>query len=104
MSRLLHLIMLTASTAAVVSPAHANQALAKEKSCMGCHGIDHKVVGPGYLDVARKYRGQAGAEARLVEKVLKGGKGVWGPVGMPANTQVDEAQARQLVTWILSLK
>lgn len=87
-----------------LSPALANQELAQKKACMGCHGIDNKIVGPAYKDVAKKYKGQKGVEAKLVEKVMKGGKGVWGEVPMPANTQVNEAEAKQLVTWILSLK
>ncbi|MGE5450793.1 MAG: c-type cytochrome [Acidobacteriota bacterium] len=93
-----------ALSAMTLTPALANQELAQKKACMGCHGIDNKIVGPAYKDVAKKYKGQKGAEAKLVEKVLKGGKGVWGEVPMPANTQVNEAEAKQLVTWILSLK
>ena len=64
----------------------------------------NKIVGPAYKDVAKKYKGQKGIEAKLVEKVLKGGKGSWGEVPMPANSQVNEAEAKQLVQWILTLK
>lgn len=71
---------------------------------MACHSIDHKVVGPAFKDVARKYGGQKDVEDRLTQKVLKGGAGVWGAVPMPANTQVTEAEARSLVKWVLSLK
>jgi len=78
--------------------------LAKSKNCLACHAVANKVVGPAYKDVAAKYAGQKGAEDMLVQKVLKGGSGAWGPVPMPANTQVNEAEARTLVKWILSLK
>lgn len=78
--------------------------LAKSKNCLACHAVGNKVVGPAYKDVAAKYAGQKDAEAKLVQKVLKGGAGVWGPVPMPANTQVSEAEAHTLVKWILSLK
>lgn len=94
----------TALTLAALSPALANQELAQKKACMACHGIDKKIVGPAYLDVAKKYKGQKDAEAKLVQKVLKGGGGVWGTMPMPANAQVSEAEAKQLVKWILSLK
>ncbi|HEX5310690.1 c-type cytochrome [Aquabacterium sp.] len=98
------LLAATALSAAALSPAFASQELAQKKACMGCHGIDNKIVGPAYKDVAKKYKGQKGIEAKLVEKVLKGGKGSWGEVPMPANSQVNEAEAKQLVSWILSLK
>jgi cytochrome c len=84
--------------------AAANEQLAQSKNCMSCHRIESKLVGPAYNDVAAKYAGQADAPARLAQKVMKGGAGVWGPVPMPANPQVNEAEAKQLVQWILSLK
>ena len=89
---------------AIAAPALANPALAKQKNCIACHAIDQKLVGPAYKDVAAKYAGQKDAPAMLAQKVLKGGSGVWGPVPMPANAQVSEAEAQQLVAWVLSLK
>jgi cytochrome c len=95
-----------AALTAIAAPAVAADAmqLAQQKNCLACHAIDKKVVGPAYKDVAAKYAGQKDAVAKLTQKVLKGGAGVWGPVPMPANTQVTEAQAKELVTWVLSLK
>ncbi|SNS98384.1 cytochrome c [Noviherbaspirillum humi] len=84
--------------------AMANADLAKSKNCMACHSVQNKVVGPAFKDVAAKYAGQQDAEAKLVQKVIKGGSGVWGPVPMPANAQVSEAEAHTLVKWILSQK
>ena len=84
-------------------PAMANLELAQRKNCLSCHSLDQKVVGPAYRDVAAKYSGQDDALARLVEKVQKGGTGVWGTVVMPPNPVTPE-EARTLVTWILSLK
>ena len=89
---------------AVAGPALADQALATAKNCMACHAIDKKLVGPAYKDVAAKYAGQAGAADKLAAKIQKGGAGVWGPVPMPANTQVNEAEAKKLAAWVLSLK
>jgi cytochrome c len=80
----------------------ADEALAKAKNCMACHSVDKKIVGPAYKDVAKKYT--AKDEAKLVEKVLKGGKGSWGEVPMPPNTTVKPEEATKLVKWILSLK
>ena len=93
-----------AMTLAVAAPALADEALAKSKNCMACHAVDKKLVGPAYKDVAKKYAGQKDAEATLVTHVMKGSKGVWGPVPMPANAQVNEAEAKKLVGWVLSLK
>ncbi|MEX5748341.1 c-type cytochrome [Massilia sp. X63] len=84
--------------------AYAQADLAKAKNCMACHAVGNKLVGPSYKDVAAKYEGQKGAEDKLVQKVMKGGAGVWGPVPMPANPQVSEAEARSLVKWVLSQK
>ncbi|APW37679.1 cytochrome C' [Rhodoferax koreense] len=98
-------ILLTLATALTVAgPALADQALATAKNCMACHAIDKKLVGPAYKDVAAKYQGDASAVDKLSAKVIKGGSGVWGPIPMPANPQVNEADAKKLVTWILGLK
>ena len=88
----------------VAGSAQANADLAKQKNCMACHAIDKKLVGPAYKDVAAKYAGQKDAVDKLTQKVMKGGAGVWGPVPMPPNPQVSEAEARQLVQWVLSQK
>jgi cytochrome c len=90
--------------AASCVPAMADLALATAKNCMACHAVDKKLVGPAYKDVATKYAGQKDAVDKLAQKVLKGGSGVWGPVPMPANPQVNEAEAKKLVTWILGQK
>ena len=96
--------LLIAMTAAVAAPAFAQADLAQKKNCMACHAIDKKLVGPSYKDVAAKYAGQKDAVDKLTQKVLKGGSGVWGAVPMPANPQVTEAEAKQLVQWILTVK
>ncbi|HAF55501.1 MAG TPA: cytochrome C' [Thauera sp.] len=86
------------------SPAFASEALAKSKNCLACHAVDKKLVGPSYKEIAAKYAGQADAVATLATKVQKGGVGVWGKVPMPPNAQVNDADAKTLVEWILSLK
>ena len=85
-------------------PAYASLELAQKNACTACHAVDKKLVGPAYKDVAAKYRGQKDAQAKLEEKVKKGGVGVWGQVPMPPNTQVSDADVKALVTWILGLK
>lgn len=86
------------------APAMANLALAQKNNCLSCHAVDHKVVGPAYKDVAKKYAGDKGAEAKLIAKVKAGGSGVWGPIPMPPNAQVSDADVKTLVKWILSQK
>jgi len=86
-----------------VSEADALQ-LAKKNNCFACHAVDKKVVGPSFKDVAAKYRGDAGAEARLMNKIAKGGSGVWGAMMMPASPQVSEADRKILARFVLSLK
>ena len=90
--------------AVVSAPALAQEDLMKKNACNACHAVDKKLVGPAFKEVAAKYRGDPKAEAMLVDKVKKGGVGVWGQVPMPPNPQVSDADAKALVKWILSLK
>ena len=89
-----------AALAAAVAPAHANEALAKSKNCMSCHTATKKLIGPSFGEIAKRYKGK-NAEALLVQKVIKGGAGVYGAVPMPAQPHVNEADARTLVKWVL---
>ena len=79
-------------------------AVAKKSDCLACHAIDHKVVGPGWRDVAAKYRGDASAEAYLVTKIAQGGSGVWGSMKMPAHPKLSETDLTTLARFILELK
>ena len=88
--------------AAFAVPAQADEALAKKHNCLACHTVDKKLVGPSYKEIAKKYKGQNVA-ATLETKVKKGGQGVWGPVPMPPNAAVPEADIKKLVDWILKL-
>jgi cytochrome c len=99
------IVIAAAAAAAVVlaAPARADEALAKKYNCLACHQVDKKVVGPAYKDVAKKYKGNAGAEAMLIDKVKKGGSGVWGPIPMPPNPAVPDADLKKLVDWILKM-
>ena len=85
-------------------PALADLKLATAKNCMACHAVDKKLVGPSYKDIAAKYTTQKDALDKLSAKVIKGGAGVWGPVPMPANSQVSPDEAKKLVGWILTQK
>ena len=93
-----------AMTLSVAVPAMADQALATSKNCMACHAVDKKMVGPSYKDVAAKYAGQKDAVEKLAVKIIKGGSGVWGPIPMPPNAQVNEADAKKLATWVMTQK
>ena len=88
---------------AVQAQAADGAALAQKGGCMACHGVDKKILGPAFKDVAAKYKGK-GAEAALVKKVKEGGSGVWGPMPMPANTgKLSDDEFKGVVDWILSL-
>jgi len=93
-----------ASTMLVPAQAQNEEELAKKHNCFACHATDKKVVGPAYKDVAAKYRGDKAAEAKLIDKVKKGGTGVWGQIPMPPNAAVPDADVKKLVDWILALK
>ena len=97
-------LAIAALSTLIAGPAFANADLAQKKNCLACHATDKKIVGPSYKEVAAKYAGQKDAVDKLAAKVVKGGSGVWGNVPMPANPQVTDAEAKQLVQWILTLK
>jgi cytochrome c len=99
-----HAALALLALTSVALPAVASEELAKKHACTACHAIDKKLVGPAYKEVANKYRGNAKAEAMLVDKVKKGGVGVWGQVPMPPNAAVPDADVKTLVKWVLSLK
>ncbi|SFC77205.1 cytochrome c [Polaromonas sp. OV174] len=104
MKRTLLAIAYVAAGFAVATPALADLQLATAKNCMACHAVDKKLVGPSYKDVAAKYAGQKDAADKLAAKIIKGGSGVWGPVPMPANAQVNADEAKKLAAWILTQK
>jgi cytochrome c len=98
------LILAALTAAAVATPAMASLELAQKNACTACHAVDKKLVGPAYKDVAKKYQGDAKAQANLEQKVKKGSVGVWGQIPMPPNNNVKDEDVKTLVTWILSLK
>ncbi|HYC35564.1 MAG TPA: c-type cytochrome [Usitatibacter sp.] len=97
------LVAATLSVAFMASgEARADEALAKGKGCTACHDVKKKLIGPAYADVAKKYKGDAGAQAKLVTSILKGSSGKYGPIPMPAN-KVTEEEAKKLAAWVLTL-
>ena len=99
------LLLLLAAGAGMVlgTAARADEALAKKHNCLACHQLDKKVIGPAYQEIAKKYKGQADAQAKLAEKVKKGGVGVWGQIPMPPNAALPDADVKTLVAWILKM-
>ena len=98
------LTVIAAGSLLIAGQAAADQALAQKSGCLACHGVDKKVLGPAFKDVAAKYKGDKSAEGKLVDKVKKGGSGVWGPIPMPANSpQVKDGDIQTIIKWVLSL-
>lgn len=100
---------LQASSAPASSASSANEPVgladAKASDCFACHAIDHKVVGPAYDEVARRYAGQGSAAVdKLARKIIDGGSGNWGDIAMTPHPDLGEAKARTIVEWILSLQ
>jgi cytochrome c len=89
---------------ALSGAAQANEKLAQSSGCMTCHGVDKKIIGPSYKEIAAKYRGDKSAEASLIKKVKAGGKGVWGDIPMPPNAHLKDEDIKTLVAWVLAQK
>ena len=94
-------VALAGGANAAVDAAKA-KTLAQSKNCLACHAVDKKLVGPAYVEIAKKYKGNKDAAGMLIKKVINGGGGVWGTIPMPPNP-VKEDEAKLLVGWILSL-
>jgi len=103
------MLIVSAAAALLVSgSAFADLDLAKKSGCLACHSVEKKIVGPGWKDVAAKYKGDAGAKAALITKVKKGGKGNWtkvtgGAPMPPYSPRVSDANIEKLVDFILAL-
>ncbi len=101
--RILFVTLLATAGIGAMPAAQASEALLKKYNCTACHATDKKLVGPSYKDVAKKYKGQKDAADMLAQKIKKGGKGVWGPVPMPPNPAVSDADLKKMVSFILAL-
>lgn len=99
-------IVMTAAAALILSVssiASADQALAQKNACMSCHGVDKKIVGPAFKEIAAKYKGDKAAPARLAKNVKEGTKDNWGKIPMPPNPQVKDEDITKIVAWILAM-
>ncbi|MFT4191009.1 MAG: c-type cytochrome [Comamonas sp.] len=96
------LTVLAAPAAAQTAAGVVDQKFVASKNCLSCHSVQRKIVGPAFKDIAAKYADHPEAAEHLAEKIRKGGAGVWGPIPMPANPKVNEAEARQLAEWVLA--
>lgn len=84
------------------APAFANLELATKSQCTACHAVDKKIVGPGFQEIAKKYKGTSDAQTKLTESIRNGGSGKWGQVPMPAQPSLSEADAKVLAAWVMS--
>ena len=96
------LILSVAAGAVFALPAQASEELAKKYMCLTCHQVDKKLVGPAFKEIAAKYASDKAAEGKMVDKVKKGGAGVWGQIPMPPNTAIKDEDLKTLIKWILA--
>ena len=97
-------IVIAASLLAMAGAVQASPELLKKNNCTACHANDKKMVGPAYKDVAAKYASDSAAAEKLAKKIKAGGSGVWGPIPMPANPNLSDADALTLAKYIMSIK
>ncbi|MFN0012918.1 MAG: ThuA domain-containing protein [Saprospiraceae bacterium] len=84
-------------------PFERGKKLVDGSDCRSCHAVDRKINGPAYRDIARRYQDDKAAPKRLAEKIIKGGKGVWGEVAMSAHPQLAPKDVADMVRWILAV-
>ncbi len=77
--------------------------LAKSANCLACHGLENKVLGPSFKEVAAKYKNDARASDYLAGKIKNGAQGVWGAIPMPGNPNLQAPEIKRLVDWILGM-
>jgi cytochrome c len=94
--------MLVCASVLACAPVFASSKLATEKACMACHSVDKKLVGPSYQEIAKKNAGQKNALSVLTKSIKAGSSGKYGPVPMPAQATLSEADAKTLAAWVLA--
>jgi len=82
----------------------AGKGLLAKSDCLTCHKVDTKLVGPAYIDVAKKYPANDANYEKLTDKVIAGGSGNWGAIAMTPHPQLAKADVKKMVQYILSLK
>lgn len=87
----------------IMTEAMVGKSLVESLTCKSCHKQDEVSIGPAYTAVAAKYEKDPQADSYLINKIIKGGSGVWGETMMPANPDMKQNNARKIVSWILSL-
>jgi cytochrome c len=95
---------LTFAHGAGAAEPQAGEALVSRNGCLACHGVDQKIIGPGFKEIGAKYRGDTGAAGGLADKVKAGSKGIWGDIPMPPNAHLKDDDIKAIIDWILALK
>lgn len=95
------LTVASVSAQAAVNTAKAME-IANKNACLGCHAVDKKLVGPAYKEVAAKYKTDKNAVATVAKNIKAGGSGKWGPVAMPAQAGLSDADAKLMAEWVLA--
>lgn len=94
----------TATVANNAFQSHPGEKLINKSDCLGCHNKTNKIIGPAYVEVAKKYPATEKNINMLADKIIKGGTGVWGNMPMTAHATLKKDDAKLMVKYILSLK
>ncbi len=101
-----HLLITLALGMVVAGLAQASdgETLLKDNGCLSCHAKAEKIVGPSYLSVADKYRGDKDAVATLVQSIQNGSKGKWGRIPMPPHSSMSQDDLKTVARYVLATK
>lgn len=89
---------------AVVEQSNDGERLIAKSDCVGCHKLDKKMIGPSYVEIAKKYPNNDKNVNYLAGKIIKGGSGVWGSMPMSAHASLKKDDAKSMAQYILGLK
>ncbi|WP_199560932.1 c-type cytochrome [Mucilaginibacter hurinus] len=93
-----------AATAQTAAGSEKGGQLIKGSDCLACHKDNMKIVGPAYVDVAKKYKPTPANIDMLANKIIKGGAGNWGDIPMSPHPSISKSDAKEMVKYILALK
>ena len=79
------------------------QSLITKNNCIACHRVNESLVGPSFMEIAKRYSEDAGVFEKLSSSITEGGSGKWGAISMPPHPMLTKTETAQIIDYILNL-